>query len=136
MTEEDEIEIVRLFVDYAADFSSLGTQHLLHYFYRPCMAIAPQGVFTLTSELEIDQLFGPMFENLKAQGYFQSEWLDMQIKFLDENMALASNTAVYYNAAGEELERAGGTYVLHKTEGLWKIAVILVHSPDLVLNLG
>src|ERR1044071_932758 len=98
---EHETEIIDLFEDYAADFSSLGTQSLLHYFCRPCMAIAAQGVFTLSSEVEIEQLFEPMFENLKARGYVRSDWLQMQIKFLDENVALVSNVAVYYNAEGE-----------------------------------
>lgn len=131
-----ESEISEFFNNYAADFSSLGTQALLHYFHRPCMAIAPQGVFTLTTEVEIEQVFEPMFEGLIARGYTQSEWLDMQIKLLADHVALASSTAVYYNGAGEELERAGGTYILHKTEGVWKIATMIVHSPEMVLRLS
>ena len=132
---EHETEVIDFFDDYAADFNALGTQSLLHYFSRPCMAIAAQGVFSLGSEVEIEQLFEPMFENLKARGYEHSDWLEMQIKFLDDNIALVSNVAVYYNAEGEELERAAGTYTLHKADDLWKIAVVIVHSPDKLLHL-
>ena len=99
------------------------------------MAIASQGVFSLASEVELEQLFEPMFENLKARGYERSDWLEMQIKFLDDNIALVSNVAAYYNGEGEELERAASTYTLHKADDLWKIAVIIVHSPDKVLRL-
>jgi hypothetical protein len=132
---EHEAEIVQFFDDYAADFSRLGIQTILHYFHRPCMVIAPQGVFTLISDIEVEQLFEPMFENLKLRGYTRSDWIEMQIKFLNDNVALASSVAVYYDAGSSELERTGGTYALHKTDRGWKIAVIIVHSPNMLLHL-
>jgi len=130
---DDEAEIIQFFHDYAADFGRLGIQPLLHYFNRPCMAIAPQGAFALTSDVEIEQLFEPRWEQLQAQGYVLSRWLEMRVRLLNEHIALASNIAAHYDEAGQELERTAGTYVLHRGEKGWKIATLIVHSPDIPL---
>ena len=50
-------------------------------------------------------------------------------------MALASGVAVRYRADGQELERVGVSYVLHKAdEDRWAIAVTVVHDTDKVVR--
>jgi hypothetical protein len=50
-------------------------------------------------------------------------------------VALASGVAVRYRADGQELERVGVSYVLHKAdEDRWAIAVAVVHDTDKVVR--
>jgi len=42
---------------------------------------------------------------------------------------------VRYDVRGQELERIGATYVLHKTDTGWKIVAIVTHDASEVLRL-
>jgi hypothetical protein len=53
-----------------------------------------------------------------------------QIKQLSATDVLASGVAVRYKLDGQELERVGITYVLHKLEGNWKIAVMVIQGAN------
>jgi hypothetical protein len=50
-------------------------------------------------------------------------------------VAVASGLYVRYKADGQELERIGATYVVHKARDGWKIAVLVAHDPGSVLRL-
>jgi hypothetical protein len=49
---------------------------------------------------------------------------------------LVTGVAIRYKRNGQELERAGVTYVLHKAEAGWKIAVIVMHDPQQIAPHG
>jgi hypothetical protein len=42
--------------------------------------------------------------------------------------AIASRVAVRYKADRQEMERAGLTYLLHKSEGRWRFAMMTLHD--------
>ena len=79
--------------------------------------------------------FTPAMEGLRTRGYARSELSMLRIKQLSATTTLASGIAVRYKADGQELERAGVTYLLHKTDRGWKIAVLVVHDADSALRL-
>ena len=56
------------------------------------------------------------------------------MKLLDQTTALASAVVVRHKTEGSELETIGATYVLRKTEGEWKISVIMRHPPANVIR--
>jgi ketosteroid isomerase-like protein len=56
------------------------------------------------------------------------------VKLLDQTTALASAVFVRHKTDGSELETIGATYVLRKTEGEWKIAVVTRHPPANVIR--
>jgi hypothetical protein len=49
---------------------------------------------------------------------------------LSATTALARGVALRYKDDGRELERAGVTYLLHRSGEEWKIAVLVLHDPD------
>jgi len=56
------------------------------------------------------------------------------VKLLDQTTALASAVAVRHKTDGSELETIGATYVLRKTEGEWKIAVMMRTPPANIIR--
>jgi ketosteroid isomerase-like protein len=56
------------------------------------------------------------------------------VKLLDQTTALASTVFVRHKTDGSELETIGATYVLRKTEGEWKIAVVTRNPPANVIR--
>ena len=83
----------------------------------------------------MEAAFAPMREGLRARGYGRSELGMLHVKQLSATAALASGVAVRYRADGQELERVGVSYVLHKADDdRWKIAVTVVHDTDKVVR--
>jgi hypothetical protein len=116
--------------DYYRDFSTLNVQAILPYFNEPSLLVGPQGVIPIPDRAALVAVFGPVMEGLRAKGYGRSE-LDLgYVKSLSSSAALIGGVAVRFKTDGQQLERVGVTYVLHKTESGWKFAAVVVHDPN------
>jgi ketosteroid isomerase-like protein len=111
------------------DLSAIG-QHCNVPFVR----ISPQGVEVLPTMSEIEAFYGGVLRDLRERGYSHSIRSELHVKLLDQTTALASTVFVRHKTDGSELETIGATYVLRKTEGEWKIVVIIRHPPANVIR--
>ncbi len=114
--------------DYYAAFSALDVQGVLPYFHEPSLFISLQGVFAAPTFVELTTVFTSAMEDLRTRGFARSELRVADIKSLSATAALVTGVAIRFKRNGQELERAGVTYVLHKAHGGWKIAVIILHD--------
>jgi ketosteroid isomerase-like protein len=121
--------VKQIIADYYRDFSSLNVQTILTYFNEPSLLVGPQGVIPAPGHRSVEAVFGPVMEGLRAKGYGRSEFEPAYIKTLSSSVAIMIGTAVRYKADGGELERAGVSYVLHKTANGWKFATMMLHDP-------
>ncbi|HEV2136488.1 MAG TPA: hypothetical protein VGR47_19870 [Terracidiphilus sp.] len=119
-----------LLAEYYRDFSTLNAQSILHYFNEPCLLVAPQGIIPMADHEALAAVFRPMMEGLRARGYGRSELELGSVKTLSSSVALIGGTAVRYTTDGQTLDRVGVTYLLHKAEGGWKFATVILHDPD------
>src|SRR5215472_5743157 len=126
MANEDVKQVI---YDYYRDFSSLNVQAILPYFNEPSLLVGPQGVLPIPDHAALVAVFGPVMEGLRAKGYGRSELELGYIQSLSSSAALISGVAVRYNTDGQELERVGVTYVLHKAQSGWKFATLILHDP-------
>ena len=67
-------------------------------------------------------------EGLRARGYGRSELSIRQLNPLSSTAILATGVALRFKLDGQELERVGVTYVLHKTDMRWRIAVLITRD--------
>jgi ketosteroid isomerase-like protein len=111
------------------DLSAIG-QHCNVPFVR----MSPQGVKVLPTMSEIEAFYAGVLRDLRERGYSHSTWSELQVKLLDQTIALASAVVVRHKTDGSELETIGVTYLLRKTEGEWKIAVVTRHPPANVIR--
>jgi len=128
MTNEEAV--TKFLSDYYAAFSTLNIQAILAYFYEPALLVGPSGVLPLPTAAALVPIFSPVMENLRRRQYGHSELKLQQLKLLSATSALAIGVAIRLKTDGQELERAGVTYLLHKTERDWKFAVLLLHDAD------
>ena len=119
----------QVIADYYRDFSTLNVQAILPYFNQPSLLVGPQGVIPIPDRSALVAVFGPVMEGLRAKGYGRSELELGDIKSLSSSAALISGVAVRYKTDGQQLERVGITYLLHKTESGWKFATVILHDP-------
>ena len=132
---DDEAAVSRVLTDYVSAFGTLDVQAILPYYHEPCLLVGPQGVAALPTHAAMAAAFTPMMEGLRARGYGRSDLRMLHIKQLSATAALASGVAVRYRADGQELERVGVSYVLHKAaDDRWSIAVTVVHDTDKVVR--
>jgi hypothetical protein len=120
----------QVIADYYRDFSTLNVQAILPYFNEPSLLVGPQGVIPIPDHAALVAVFGPVMEGLRAKGYGRSELELGYVKSLSSSAALISGVAVRYKNNGQQLERVGVTYVLHKTESGWKFATVILHDPN------
>ena len=95
----------------------------------PSAVIQASGVLAqLKSEEQVIQGFTGFLDTIKTQGVARIEWQDMQIKVLNPYAVVAHNTAVLLNERGEVLRALGGTYILHRQNDQWAIAMRIPHQ--------
>jgi hypothetical protein len=87
-----------------------------------------QGVFAATTCVALTAAFKPAMEGLRAREFGRSKLSVQHVKSLTATATLVTGLALRYKLDGQELERVGVTYVLHKAETRWKIAVLIIHD--------
>lgn len=122
---QSALEVVH---EYYGVFSTLDVSAIACYFCEPCMSIGPQGVFSAASRVDLANAFVPLVEGLKAKGYKRSEFAEPEVTMLGETVALVRGVAVRYGAAKPEIERVRISYLMHRTDAGWKIAVMVLAS--------
>ena len=120
----------QVIADYYRDFSTLNVQAILPYFNEPSLLVGPQGVIPIPDHAALAAVFGAVMEGLRGKGYDRSEFEAGYIKSLSSSAALIGGVIVRYKMDGQELERAGITYLLHKTDSGWKFATVVLHDPN------
>jgi ketosteroid isomerase-like protein len=132
---DDEAAVTRVLTDYVGAFGTLDVQAILPYYHEPCLLVGPQGIAALPTRAAMVVAFTPMLEGLRERGYGRSELSMLHTKQLSATATLASGVAVRYRADGQELERVGVSYLLHKADDdRWTIAVTVVHDTDKVVR--
>jgi ketosteroid isomerase-like protein len=104
-------------------------------YHEPLMVITAAVVRFMATRADIEAWVKPIFARVLERGYARAEYSQLHIKQVSAGVAVASGIYVRYKADGQELERLGVTYVLHKTSDGWKIAVLAAHDPGSVLRL-
>jgi hypothetical protein len=112
----DESAVLQVLADYYAAFGTLNVQAFLPYFHEPSLLIGPQGVFAAPTHAVLASAFSPAVEGLRARGFGRSELSVHEVKSLSATAALVTGVARRLKVDGNELERAGVTYVLHKAD--------------------
>ena len=130
----NEAAVTQVLADYYIAFSTLDVQAILPYFHQPAFLIGPAGVFAVPSSAALTSIFAPAMEDLRARGYGRSDLSLQQVSLLSATVGLAIGVARRYKRDGQELERVGVTYLLHKADTGWKIAVVVLHDTGEVVR--
>jgi ketosteroid isomerase-like protein len=111
--------------EYYKAFSTLDVNAIVSYYCEPSMTIAPQGVLSAANRAALADVLAPIVQSLRAREYGRSEFVQPQVTMMGEADALVRGVAVRYTTAGPELERIPLSYLMHRTEAGWKIAVLV-----------
>ena len=130
--KNNEDAVKQVLTDYYKAFSTLTVHSVLRYFHQPALLIGPSGVIALPTPEAVIPIFGPIMESLQQREYGRSEFSLQQLRLLSATSALAMGVAIRYKTDGQEMERVGLTYLLHKGDSGWKFAAMTLHDTDKV----
>ena len=122
--------IEKVMLDYFEAFSRGDMAAAMTFMNLPLMSPSPHGFAAYTTADEASAAYTKIRDTLGRQGYAKSEWTDLHVKLLGPAYAIAEGVYVRYKADGGELGRSGGTYLLNKVDGAWKIAVVTRYRPS------
>jgi ketosteroid isomerase-like protein len=130
-----ETEVAEFFKLYLKTINDGGIEGVSEYYHEPSLVISPAGIKSLASKGELADLFNPLVEEMKAQGFDHSEFMEMNYQVLSDNAAIGSTLAVRYKGDGSELSRTAVTYTLFKNSHGWKVATLMLHDADKVIEM-
>ena len=119
----DRAAIEKVMYDYVEAYGSGDMDHLMQFVNIPLTVAGPNGFRSIAASDEAVALYTRLRDAGVKQGYAKSEWLEFGVKLLGPSYAVAGGTFVRYKADGNELNRGGGTYLLTKVDGVWKVGV-------------
>jgi ketosteroid isomerase-like protein len=134
--QDDKTVLTQGLNDYASAFHNFDVQRVLRYYHEPLIVIGGPAVRVMATRADTEAWMKSFWARLRERGYARgSEFSPLHVKQVSTSVAVASAQFVRYKADGQELERIGATYVLHKTSDGWKIVVVVGHDPGGVLRL-
>lgn len=113
---------------YHEAFDAGTPRDLLPLVHRPCTVVTRWGAYVLADRQEIASAFTSVQRDLQARGCQRTERRDVRVQLLDDRLARARVLAVRFDGEDREMERAGSTYVLRRTQTGWRIAVLVEHA--------
>lgn len=96
---------------------------LMKFVHIPLTVGGPKGFRSLATSDEAVALYTKVRDAAVKQGFAKSQWIEFGVKLLGPSYAIAGGTFVRYKADGSELNRSGGTYLLNKVDGVWKVGI-------------
>ena len=110
---------------YYATFSTLDLPAILSCYGEPCLLISPQGVVSAANHAALTGFLTPLIDGIRAKGYGRSEFVQPHVTTLGESDALVQGVAVRFTPAGSEIERVAFGYLMHRSDGGWKIVTLV-----------
>ena len=137
---QSETEIQQLFQNYMAKYNHyIHTGDLEHepsLYSEEVMLISERRAPILVSESNLYDQIEVFLDGLKERGVVKVQWEKVEIHLLGDNMALASNIAIRYNANDEVVDRVGASYTLHQSDDEWNIIAFAIHEADRAFSFG
>ncbi|MCC8955222.1 nuclear transport factor 2 family protein [Bradyrhizobium sp. Pear77] len=119
----ERIAVANVMHDYFEAYSRGDMDAVMKLINVPFVVSGPKGFMAYTTADGTLSMYTRFRDAAVQQGYAKSEWIDLGVKLLGGTYAIAAGTYVRSKADGSELNRSGGTYLLNKVDGLWKIAI-------------
>ena len=131
----DRDAIARTYLEYFEAFQTLDPGAVLPYYATPFLVLTPAMVRAVNDRADAGALFAEMMKALRARGYARSGWSRLGVQQLGADTGMVSCEVTRYQADGTPLERFGATYTLRRDGAEWRIATLVIHDADAVLDL-
>lgn len=120
--------ILQTLEDYYQAFNTLDPSAVLPYFNEPAMLISSPGAFAAPTHAVLVKIFASIMAPFRATDFGRTELAMPTVTRLSAATAMITDTAIRYKRDGQEMNKAGATCVLQKTNAGWRIAVAVAYD--------
>lgn len=132
MHKQKQDEIRQLMHAVGEAFSNLDFDAWLAHFCVPRTVISKGVVFSSSSYDDTRSMILPVFDSLRKRGFSYTRLDNCRIKLLGDTSAMASTVWTRLDGNGNVIETLGATYTLVSAGGLWKVAVVMSQSAEVM----
>jgi hypothetical protein len=121
--------------EYLLAFATLDPAVFASYYNLPVIFIAPTGVAAATDGATARQLAESFAAQLRQQRYKRTEFLgSVDCQMLSSTQALLNGIFRRIDSTDQVISDLGFTYLMHKTDDRWKIAVLTTYPPRALMD--
>ena len=126
-------EVTEFMNSYLQTFDTGHANEIKAFYDAPLFMMGPNGDLSSYEGDKMRRTVKRWRFYLKHYGFERSEWHVLNVNALAEGSAVVSTVVDRFNPEGERFNRSGATYTLRKQEGTWKIFLIQIHEPEMVI---
>ncbi|HEY9617303.1 MAG TPA: hypothetical protein V6C64_10705 [Microcoleaceae cyanobacterium] len=115
--------ILKTFLDYAEAFGKLDPSVVLPFYQYPAILISEQKPVTITNDITGWVTFKIIMMGLKWRGYAHSVTESLEVRQLQDDLAIVTGIVIRYKKDDSELERFDLNYTMRKVGDDWKIII-------------
>ncbi len=130
-------DYLQYFNDYVTDTSNTSSlKTIAESYHLPTFQMTPGVPLKLVSSIE-DLVKGVrgFLNQFIVEGVSSIKWEKLDIQMLTEKMAYVYTIVGHYKDNGDVFNKVGADYFVFKTDGVWKIATLILYSPEPYNNL-
>jgi ketosteroid isomerase-like protein len=135
IAQDEAAAVEREMRAYSAAYATGEAAKVVEHLNEPYMVVSPNGAQSFATRNEIEGSISAFLRDLKSKGYTRSEFTELHVKLLAQNIAIVSAAAIRYAEGDKEMGRIGAIYLLTKKGEAWKVTVVTVTAPNNVLRL-
>lgn len=129
---EPKAQIVALIEFYIDRFNADDFALAFKCYRMPFTWLFGRQALTVTSRTEFLTMMTSIKAGLVARGLRRSRVLGIAVQMLDKHVAFAEVTVMRTLADGSDLEKIGGTYLVHNDGADWRFASHAMHAVDAI----
>jgi hypothetical protein len=130
-----ELEIESFFREYFVTFQNLDAAKVIPYLHMPVTFITSPNHLSVQTAAEAQQVIQMWMQDMRERGYTRSELQQLQIKVLDESLALVHARGPRSRADGSALPGMAALYTLRKLPEGWRIVGYTLYNAQFPLEL-
>ena len=132
MSTEDSIR--KFLLDYCTAFRPGNIVAVAEFYNVPLTMISDGRVAVVDDRSKIISIFNATMADLAGKGFDHSRVDNCAVHPLTDNTALISATFSRLKSDGSILERLGATYTVINDGDNYKIATLIAHAPQALIN--
>jgi hypothetical protein len=129
------VEVEKFFDTYLAAFAARDKELVAEkYFVAPIYLRTGSEMLLLESREKVREHLTMVFSALSDQNYSRTEIVTKNTCVLTDDVAIVSVALKRYSSEGVVLLESGASYSIVKLDGIWRISMASVHTPEAVLS--
>lgn len=138
ITPEKEKQLAREvseFFDRYNEWFGSGRTHLIaeRALSSPSIRLVSSGMIAMVTAEDIKKNFEAIRKPLLDDGYVRSEWVERNIRVMNDSAVVVSGSFVRYRKDGTKLGHFASTYFLGKNTDGWRIVAMAGHDVSRVI---